>query len=170
MNKKKSIYKRVFLIVMVVIIFTIIYLIWGISSAIKISTHADQVIFSSLNNIVMQTVRQLPRSNKGFVNGFKANNQDSQKISQMNKEINLHLAFVKNLPISSFSYSVDSKFMGPSVLRVDLNWSYTVYRLSWPLAKYSQDNELILEHASNGTIWSLDQSGKVIPPSQYITN
>lgn len=162
MNMKKIVYFRILLGGLIAVIFIIIYLIWGISSAIKISTNVNKLIFTSLNSAVLQTVHQLPRSNEGIVNDFKANKQDVQKIFQMNNEINHRLGFVKSLPVSKFLYSADPQIMGPSVLKVNLRWTYTVYRLGWPLARYSQVDELILEHASNGSIWSLNQSGVVI--------
>jgi len=82
--------------------------------------------------------------------------------------INSQITSVEKYPIQNFSYTVDPQFEGPSVLEVNLMWSYTVPRLGWPLMQYSRSYLIILEHASDGSVVSLNQSGQVVPKSQYI--
>lgn len=156
--------KYLFLVILIVVF----YLIWGVSSARNISIKADKTISTIEQIAIVKTIQQLPQSDAGFVNGYTVTKHDTQQISNLQSVIASQLKSVSKFPITGFTYSVNAQFVGPSVMKIDLSWSYTVPRLGWPLVEYSREYPLVLEHASDGSVKSLDQSGNVLSPSQEV--
>ncbi len=158
----KSRLTYVFLIIVVIAV----YLIWGIWSAKDISISVDKSVSTVEQAAILRTLQKIPQSGTGVVNGYAPTKNEMQKIANMKSTINNELHSISKFPIRDFTNSVDVQVLGPSIIKIDLSWSYSVPRLGWSLMQYSRVYSLRLEHASDGSIKGLDQSGHIIPPSQ----